>query len=299
MHDQLHTYHVTCKFRQNELLPFPLLLSSTLRKHWTYMKPLFSCVALALLLSINLQAEIHTETVLYRSGDVELEGFLAYDTAKTGPRPGVLVVHQWKGLSDYEKKRCEMLANLGYTALAVDIYGKGIRPATTAEAGKLAGQYKADRTLLRSRVNAGLETLRKSAQVDPKRIACIGYCFGGTTSLELARSGAEVAGVVSFHGGLSSPTSEDAKKIRCKVLALHGADDPYVPATEVAGFQDEMRQANVDCQLVAYSGAVHSFTHWSAGSDNSKGAAYNEKADHRSWDAMRTFFAEVFGEHSK
>lgn len=263
------------------------------------MKPLLSCVAFALLLSLNLQAAIHTETVVYRSDGVELEGFLAYDKAKSGPRPGVLVVHQWKGLTDYEKKRCEMLAKLGYTAFAVDIYGKGIRPATTADAGKLAGQYKSDRALLRARVNAGLEALRKSGQVDAKRIACIGYCFGGTTALELARSGADVAGVVSFHGGLSTPSPEDAKKIRGKVLVLHGADDPFVPAPEVAGFQDEMRQAKVDCQFVAYSGAVHSFTHWEAGSDNSKGAAYHEKADHRSWEAMRTFFAELFGEHSR
>lgn len=262
-------------------------------------KTLRFCIAMAILCSLSLRAAIHTETVFYRSDGVELEGFVAYDKSKLGPRPGILVVHQWKGLTDYEKKRCEMLAKLGYTAFAVDIYGKGVRPTTTAEAGKLAGQYKGDRTLLRARVNAGLETLRKMSQVDAKRIACIGYCFGGTTALELARSGADVAGVVSFHGGLSSPTPLDAQKIRCKVLALHGADDPYVPAPEVAAFQDEMRQAKVDCQLVAYSGAVHSFTHWDAGSDNSKGAAYNEKADHRSWEAMRTFFAEVFGEHHR
>lgn len=263
------------------------------------MKHLLSLLTLGTLLLGVARAEIHTETVLYWEGETELEGFLAYDRDLAGPRSGVLVVHQWKGLTDYEKKRCEMLAKLGYVAFAVDIYGKGIRPTSTADAGKLAGQYKADRRLLRTRVIAGLETLRKSSRVDAKRIACIGYCFGGTTSLELARSGAEIAGVVSFHGGLGTPTPEDAKNIRCKVLALHGADDPYVPPAEVNAFQDEMRKANVDWQWVAYSGAVHSFTHWEAGSDNSKGAAYNEKADRRSWEAMRSFFAEVFGESSR
>lgn len=241
-----------------------------------------------------VQAEIHTEVVRYKQGDTELEGFVAYDTSKSGTRPGILVVHQWKGLTDYEKKRCQMLAEMGYVAFAADIYGRGVRPSSVAEAGKLAGQYKGDRPLLRERVKAGLETLKSMRSVDSKKIAAIGYCFGGTTALELARSGANVAGVVSFHGGLSTPTPEDAKNIQCKVLALHGADDPYVPAPEVAAFQQEMRNAKVDWQFVSYSGAVHSFTHWDAGSDNSKGAAYNALADKRSWIAMQNFFAEIF-----
>ncbi len=129
---------------------------------------------------------------------------------------------------------------------------------------------------------------------DPKRIAAIGYCFGGTAVLELARSGADIAGVVSFHGGLGTPNPEDAKNIKAKVLALHGADDPNVPPKEVAAFKDEMRQAKVDWQLVLYGGAVHAFTDWNAGSDNSRGVAYNERADHRSWAAMQQFFSELF-----
>jgi dienelactone hydrolase len=136
--------------------------------------------------------------------------------------------------------------------------------------------------------------LAKDELSGPKRIAAIGYCFGGTTVLELARSGAELAGVVSFHGGLSTPNPSDAKKIRAKVLALHGADDPNVPAKEVAAFEEELRQAGVDWQLIAYGGAVHAFTDWNAGNDNSRGAAYNERADRRSWEAMKQFFAEVF-----
>jgi dienelactone hydrolase len=173
------------------------------------------------------------------------------------------------------------------------MYGKGVRPKDTKEAGAEAGKYKGNRPLMRTRIAAALDWLKKNPNVDTKRIAAIGYCFGGTTVLELARSGADIAGVVSFHGGLDSPTPADAKNIKCKVLVLHGADDPYVPAAEVAGFEDEMRKAGVDWTLISYGGAVHSFTNPDAGTDNSKGAAYNERADRRSWEAMKTFFAEI------
>ena len=148
--------------------------------------------------------------------------------------------------------------------------------------------------LLRARVNAALRTLRKEPHVDPERVAAIGYCFGGTTVLELARSGAEIAGVVSFHGGLDTPNPADAKSIRCKLLVLHGADDPNVPPSQVAAFESEMTTAGVDWQLIKYSGAVHAFTNPEAGHDNSKGAAYNERAAKRSWEAMKVFFAEIF-----
>ncbi len=240
-------------------------------------------------------AAVHTEAVRYRAGDTELEGWLVYDDGVSGKRPGVLVAHQWMGLTDYEKRRAEMLAKLGYVAFCADVYGIGVRPRDTAEAGALAGKYKNDRTLLRSRLNAALEVLQNQSQVDRTRLAAIGYCFGGTAVLELARAGADLGGVVSFHGGLGAGTPAASGPIRCAVLALHGADDPFVPAAEVAAFQDEMRRAGADWQLVSYGGAVHSFTHWTAGSDNSKGAAYNERADRRSWEAMRDFFEELFG----
>ncbi|MBI3414213.1 MAG: dienelactone hydrolase family protein [Verrucomicrobia bacterium] len=242
----------------------------------------------------SAMAAVKTQIIEYQQGETTLEGFLAYDDAVSGKRTGVLVVHQWKGLGDYEKKRAEMLARMGYTVFAVDIYGKGIRPQAQPDAAAMAGKFRGDRPLLRARVAAGLEVLKKHERTDAKRIAAIGYCFGGTTVLELARSGADVAGVVSFHGGLNTPTPDDAKKIEGKVLALHGADDPFVPAKEVAAFEDEMRAGGVDWQLVAYGGAVHSFTDWNAGADNSKGAAYNQHADERSWEAMKTFFAEIF-----
>lgn len=255
-------------------------------------KPLLALLTLAC--AFPASAAIQTKTVEYKQGDTTLEGVLVYDDAVRTKRPGVLIVHQWMGITDYEKKRAEMLVQLGYVAFCADIYGKGVRPKDTAEAGTLAGKYKGDRALLRARVNAGLEVFEKNALVDAKRIAAIGYCFGGTTVIELARSGAELSGVVSFHGGLDSPAPADGKNIKCKVLACHGADDPFVPAKDLVAFESEMRDAKVDWQLIQYGGAVHSFTQPMAGNDNSKGAAYNERADKRSWEDMKQFLGELF-----
>lgn len=249
---------------------------------------------LTLLMPTLVQAAIETRSVEYRQGNTRLVGYLAFPKDVTGPLPGILVVHEWMGLNDYAKHRADQLAELGYIAFAADIYGDGKIAANREEAGKLAGSYKNDRPLLRARVAAGLATLKAQPGVAVDKIAAIGYCFGGTTVLELARSGADIAGVVSFHGGLDTPTSQDAKNIRAKVLALHGADDPYVPADQVAAFENEMRQAGVDWQLIVYGGAVHGFTNPANGTDNSKGAAYNALADARSWVAMQRFFNELF-----
>jgi dienelactone hydrolase len=162
------------------------------------------------------------------------------------------------------------------------------------EAGKLAGQYKKDRALLRQRVAAGLAQLVANPKVDTARTAAIGYCFGGTTVLELARSGATVSGVVSFHGGLDSPAPADGKNIKSKVLVLHGAADPFEQPADFDAFKKELGDAHVDWQLVEYGGAVHCFTDSTAGSDASKGCAYDPAADKRSWAAMRAFFDELF-----
>lgn len=248
-----------------------------------------------LLLGVSVaQAKVVTKIVEYKEGSAVLEGVLAYDDQVKKPRPGVVVVHNWMGISEETKNKISMLAELGYVAFAADIYGKGIRPTDRQEAGSIARQYKNDVPTLRKRVNAALDTLRKQTQVDSKKLAAMGYCFGGTAALELARSGADIKGVVSFHGGLGTPDKGDAKNIKARVLVLHGADDPNVPPTEVQGFEQEMRDAKVDWQLVAYGNAVHSFTEKAAGNDNSKGAAYNERADKRSWEAMKDFFTEIF-----
>jgi dienelactone hydrolase len=253
------------------------------------MIPLF----LGLAGAVSVHAKIVTQVIDYKQGDTTLEGYLAYDDSISGKRPGVLIVHQWLGLTDYEKHRAEQLAQLGYVAFCADIYGKGIRPKNVGEAGAEATKYKSDRALLRARVNAGLDELKKNKLVDPKRIAAIGYCFGGTTVIELALSGADVAGVVSFHGGLDAPNPADAKNIKCKVLALAGADDPFQNPNDLAAFEQEMRDAKVDWEITFYGNAVHAFTQPNPGFVNA-GAKYNEKADKRSWQAMKDFFAEIY-----
>lgn len=240
-------------------------------------------------------AEIKTQRIQYRDGETVLEGFVAFDTAKSETkRPGILVVHQWTGQTEYEQRRCRELAELGYVAFALDIYGKGVRPASSNEAGKQAGRYKNDRELYRRRLNAGLDQLRSLPQCDSDRVAAIGYCFGGTGVLELVRSGADIRGVVSFHGGLDSPNPEDGNNISAKVLICHGEQDPFVPAPDIAAMKKEFNDADVDWQMILYSDAVHSFTQPMAGDDPSKGAAYNAAADRRSWTAMKSFFDELF-----
>jgi dienelactone hydrolase len=258
------------------------------------MTPLTRVLIATALVTSTARAEIVTRTVEYRAGDAVLEGLVSYDTAGPARKPGVLVVHDWMGVGPYVRMRAEQLAALGYVAFAADVYGKGVRPTDGKEASAQAGKFRSDRPLLRARLAAALAELRRQPNVLTSQVAAIGYCFGGTGALELARSGADLAGVVSFHGGLDSPTPADARNIKAKVLALHGADDPFVPPAQVAAFEEEMRGGGVDWQLVKYSGAVHAFTQSGAGNDNSKGAAYNATADGRSWVAMKDFFAEVF-----
>jgi len=238
-------------------------------------------------------AALKTQTIEYKQGDTVLEGYLSYDDSLTGKRPGVLVVHEWKGLNNYARHRADMLAKLGYVAFAADIYGKGIRPTAIADAAAISSKFKADRPLLRARVNAGLDVLKSQPNVDITKLAAIGYCFGGTAVLELGRSGADIKGIVSFHGGLSSPTPADAKNIKAKVLVLHGAADPFVKADEVAAFEKEMIDAKVGYRLIKYPGAMHGFTN----PDNQNippGALYNEAADKASWIEMQKFFDGIF-----
>lgn len=244
------------------------------------------------------ELKVNVRALEYKQGDTALEGWLAVPEGVTGKVPGVVVVHDWTGVQPYSKGRAEQLAALGYAALVVDIYGKGIRPSNPKDSAAEAGKYKSDRALYRQRLLAGLEELKKQPAVDPAKIAAIGYCFGGTGVLELARAGAPVLGVVSFHGGLDSPAPEDGKKIQAKVLILHGADDPYVPEEGIKALTAELNGAKVDWQMISYSGAVHSFTNRNAGTDPSKGNAYHPLADARSWSHMKTFLSELFSPES-
>ena len=255
---------------------------------------ILAAMLLALVIATGAQAEMVTKTIEYKDGDVTLEGFLAYDAGITGKRPGVLVVHEWTGLNDYARSRAEQLAELGYVAFALDMYGKGVRPSNPQEAAEQATKYRSDRQLMRRRAKAGLDVLLKQEMTDSARVAAIGYCFGGGVALELARGGAPLAGVVSFHGNLDTPNPADARNIRGKILVCHGGDDPHVPQEQVLAFQNEMREAKVDWQMNIYGGAVHAFTNPASGNDPSRGAAYNAEADHRSWQAMKDFFNEIF-----
>ncbi len=253
-----------------------------------------SLLFLAAFIPALASAAVKTQVVEYKQGGATLEGFLAWDDAGQGKRPGVLVAHAWKGLDDFTKTETTRLAEMGYVAFALDIYGKGIRPTDPAECGKQSGFYKSERAILRGRAAAGLKQLQKSKFVDADRLAVIGFCFGGTTALELARSGAPLKGIVTFHGGLSTPTPADAANIKGKVLVLHGGDDPYVKKEEVDAFLDEMKAGKVDWQMNVYSGAVHGFSEPGNGNDPSKGVAYNQQAAERSWEAMTAFFNEIF-----
>lgn len=252
-----------------------------------------AAAAMLAVIPMQARAEMQSETVLYEQDGVVLEGFVAYDDALQGPLPGVLIVHQWKGLSDYEMERARMLAALGYVAFCADIYGQGIRPQSYEDAAAQAGIYRADRALMRARAEAGLAALKAQPLVDAARTAAIGYCFGGGVVLELARNGADTRAVVSFHGNLDTPDAADAANITAKVLACHGAADPHVPPEQVAAFAAEMNAAGVDWELNMYGNAVHSFTDWGAGDDPSQGVAYNAAADARSWADMQQLFSEI------
>lgn len=239
------------------------------------------------------------ETVIYKDGDTELEGYWAPNACKVDnvPGPVVLIVHQWKGLGDYEKSRADMLANKCYNAFAVDVYGKGIRPVTNELAGQEATKYKNNPTLARRRMTVALQYAKSRAGVDPEKIAVMGYCFGGTMALELARSGANIKGAVSFHGGLGTKAPVTKPGIIKAALQIHhGAADPLVPPEEVTGFINEMNSAHADWMFSRYAGAVHSFTDKSAGNDPSDGVAYNAKADRRSWEGLLDFLPEIFEE---
>jgi dienelactone hydrolase len=252
-------------------------------------------LALLLILALPIAAfgEVQTETVSYPHGDATLKGYLAYDDAQTGKRPGVLVIHEWWGLNDYAKSRARQLAELGYVAFAADMYGDGVTTTDPKKAGEWSSEVKGG-PLIRERSSLALDILRKHERVDPERVAAIGYCFGGTTVLELAYGGADIAGAVPFHGGLTIPKEEDA--IRTKLLVLHGAADFFIKPETIDEFQKALREREADWQMIYYGGAVHAFTNPDADKAGIDGVAYDAAADRRSWAHMRTFFDEIFAE---
>lgn len=251
----------------------------------------------SLFLAASAHARIVTKRVEYKDKDAVLDGFLAYDDAHKGKLPGILIVHEWTGEGSYVDNRAKMLAKLGYVAFAADIYGKGIRPSNPKDAGAQATKYKSDRPLLRERALAGLDVLKKQPNVDPSRLAAIGYCFGGTTVLELARAGADLKGVASFHGGLSTPMPAEAGAVKAKVVAYAGAEDPTVSPAERSAFEGEMRKAKADWVLTVYANTVHSFTNPEmVGAKAMPGTAeYNPESDRRSWASVQDYFREWFG----
>jgi dienelactone hydrolase len=238
-----------------------------------------------------------TSDFVYHDGPVTLNGVLALDEPVAGRRPGILVVHEAWGLGAHAIERARMLAALGYVALAADMYGDRRQASDLETAMGLIGDLRTNPQKLRVRAGAAVAALAAHPAVDSAKIAAIGFCFGGTTVLELARGGADLKGVVSFHGGLETLAPAEPGAIKAKILVQTGADDPMIPAAQVVAFEEEMRKADADWQVVAYGGTVHSFTNPDAGKTVSlPGVAYNARTDRRSWRAMQSFFDEIFAD---
>ena len=237
---------------------------------------------------------VQTRNIEYEHDGVVLEGRLAWDDSLSGPRPGVLIAHAWAGRSDFEDGKAERLAGLGYAGFALDLYGKGVRGSSKEENAKLMQPFLEDRDLLQRRLLASLKTMREQPEVDPGRTAAIGFCFGGLCVLDIARTGEDLAGVVSFHGLFGSPGNTAGNTVRTRVLALHGWDDPMATPDQVLGLAEELTAMGADWQIHAFGNTMHAFTNPEA-DDPDFGTVFSELADRRSWSAMRDFLAEVFG----
>jgi dienelactone hydrolase len=240
-------------------------------------------------------AEVKAKMISYEYGGVIFKGHLAWDDAATGKRPGVLVLHEWWGLNEYARKRAEQLAGLGYVAFAGDMYGDGKTTEHPNEAGQFATEVRKNVAVWQGRAQAALKVLAEQPQVDASKLAAIGYCFGGSTALQLAYTGADLKAVVTFHAALPTPDPAQAKAIRAKVLVNHGASDKFVPEEAAVKFRTALEDAKVDYTMVYHGGAVHSFTVRDIGQKNVPGLVYNAEADRRSWQYMLELFGEVFG----
>jgi dienelactone hydrolase len=241
-------------------------------------------------------AAVESETVEYKDGDTALKGYLVYDDALEGKRPGVILVHEWWGLNDYAKQRAEMLAELGYVAFAVDMYGDEKVTEHGKEAKEWMTQIMENVDTWQKRALLGLDVLKKHELVDTDYTAAVGYCFGGATVLQMAYAGADLDGVVSFHGSLPPATEEQQKNIKAKVLVAHGEADGFVPPDRIVAFKQALDAANADWQMMSYGGAQHAFTNPGANEYGIDGLAYDEKADDRSWALMQSFLDEIFAD---
>ena len=260
------------------------------------MKHFWAIIGL-FLVATSAHAALKGEEVSYKAGDTVLKGYLVYDDAIAGQRPAVLVVHEWWGHNEYARKRARMLAELGYTALAVDMYGDGKQADHPEHAGKFAGEVMKNMEVAKARFQAGMRLLREHKTVNPQKIAAIGYCFGGAIVLEMARLGTDLNGVVSFHGSLGTANPAKPGGVKTKVLVLNGAADPFVPPEQVAQFKKEMDSAGVDYKFVSYEGAKHGFTNPDADTFGKKfnmPLEYNAQADQQSWTEMQLFFKKIF-----
>ncbi|MEJ2572994.1 MAG: dienelactone hydrolase family protein [Gammaproteobacteria bacterium] len=242
-------------------------------------------------------AGVVTEEIDYQVDGATMKGYLAYNGATSGRRPGVIVVHEWWGLNDYVRRRARMLAKLGYTAFALDMYGAGKQAQHPDDARKFSSEVRKNLPMEKARFTAALDVLRHNNTVDPRRIAAIGYCFGGGVVLEMARRGIDLAGVASFHGMLATADPARPDEVKAKILVMTGADDPFVPADQVTEFKAEMDAEQVDYKVIAYPGAKHGFTNPAADKYGQKfdlPLAYNKAADQASWQALQEFLQQIF-----
>jgi len=257
------------------------------------MKHSLTAAVLCLLVTLSVRAAVQLQEVDYKVGSKSFKGFLAYDDAQQGQKPGVLVIPEWWGMTEYPKNRAKQLAELGYVAFAVDMYGDGKATDDPKEAGKLSSEVKKNPEFARDRLQAGLDQIKKSGKVDDDNIAAIGYCFGGGMALNMARWNMPVKGVVSFHGDLSNDKKKE-ESIKAKILVATGDADAFVPPEQVKSFEDEMKSAGADYKVLHYPDAHHAFTNPKADEHHIDNIKYNEKADKESWQAMKDFLAGLF-----
>ena len=248
-----------------------------------------------LIVAASAEAAVQTKQVTYKHGDLDCHGFLAWDDAIEGPRPGVLVVHEWWGLDGYTKRRAEMLAKRGYIAFAADMYGEGKTVKHPKDAGEMAGKVRANVEDWRKRGVEALEVLTSQPQCDKTNVAAIGYCFGGSTVQQLAFAGTDLKAVASFHGGLVQPTIEQVKAVKAEILICNGADDTFIPAPAIKSFREALDKGTAKYEFISYAGARHSFTVPEADSHGLDGLKYNKEADEKSWADMLKLFKVKLG----